>query len=241
MVFHTDDKTSDRPVAGQMSTILTALSGIFGQLALGVYYSGILVPRQLMSGDATMQRVTEIIAPNQVAIFWDAYLQGIGSLLTVIFFIRLVYLSGFGSRFSGWMVLITSSVILSIALLDVTFTVAAVNSALAKHTETLRVTFDFIAGSTEAFDYTFLFIPAPVLIISLGAVLVKSNLLPRVFGYMAIVIGFAFIIVGVISLFKTLAGFNGMAFEVVQIIQVMWVLTAAVFILIKGRRKRKAV
>jgi hypothetical protein len=139
------------------------------------------------------------IASNHVAIFWDAYLQGIGSLLSIIFFIRLAYLSGSGSRFFGWMVMTTSSVILSISLLDVTFTVAAVNSALARHSETLRVTFDFIAGSTEAFDYTFLFVPAPLLIISLGIVLINSDLLPRVMGYTAIVIGLSFIVIGLIS------------------------------------------
>jgi hypothetical protein len=53
MIAGDNSKTPVRPVASKMSTALTALSGILGQMALGVYYSGILVPRQLMSDDVT--------------------------------------------------------------------------------------------------------------------------------------------------------------------------------------------
>lgn len=212
---------------------IAALSGICGQLALGVYYSGIMVPIQTGGADVSIEQTANLIVHNQVAIFWDAYLQGLGTLLTVIYFIRLVYLSGSGGQFSGWIVIITSTVMLTIALLDVTFTVAAVNSALAKHYETLRVTFDLITGSTEAFDYTFLFIPAPLLIISLGMVLLNSKLLPRAFAYLAIVIGIAFVILGIYSLFSTLSGSTGIIFEILQLIQTFWVLASAVFVLIR--------
>jgi hypothetical protein len=228
-----------RNAPGKMSYLLTALSGICGQLALGVYYSGVLVPQQPGMGNFTAQQLMEFIAHNRIGIFWDAYLQSIGTLLSVIFFIRLVFLSGSTRRFAGWMVIITSSVILAIALLDVTFTVAAANAALAGHSDTVRVAVDFITGSTEAFDYTFLFVPAPLLIISLAAVLLASNLFPRIFGYVAIVIGIAFVVLGVFSLFNTLVGIGGIAFEIVQLIQVIWVLASAVFILIYSQKKLK--
>src|SRR5579862_8540580 len=93
----------------KMSYILTALSGICGQLALGVYYSGVLIPEQPRMGSLTTSQLMEFIAHNRVSIFWDAYMQSIGTLLSVIFFIRLVYLSGSARRFAGWMVMITSS------------------------------------------------------------------------------------------------------------------------------------
>ncbi len=223
-----------------MSYTLTAISGICGQLALGVYYSGILIPEQSGMSNFTMPKLKEFIVHYRVAIFCDAYLQAIGTLLSVIFFIGLVYLSGSGRRFAGWMVLITSSVILSIALIDVTFTVAAVNTALAGHTDTMRMAVDFITGSTEAFDYTFLFVPAPLLIISLAVVTLASKVLPGIFGYSAILIGIAFIVIGIFSLSNTLAGFGGIAFEIVQLIQVIWVLASAVFILICSQKKLKS-
>lgn len=230
----TNDNTfADSSVAkGKAALILTALSGICGQLALGLYYSGVMVPIQPVTADAGMGQLADLIVQHRVAIFWDAYLQGLGTLLTVIFFIRLVYLSRAGNLFPGWLVIITSSVMMAIALLDVTFTVATVNSALAKHPDTLRVAVDFITGSTEAFDYTFLFIPAPVLILSLGSVLLHSKLLPRVFAYLAIAIGIAFVALGIYSLFTTLSGSTGVIFEILQLIQTIWVLASAVFILL---------
>ena len=224
----------------KVSNLLTALSGICGQLALGVYYSGSLVPHQLIIDDLTTSQLVELITHNQAAIFWDAYLQGIGTLLSVIFFIRLVYLSGAGSRFSGWLVIIISSVILSISLVDVTFTVLTVTAALAGHTETMRIAIDLITGSTEAFDYTFLFVPAPMLIISLGIVLLTSKLLPRLLGYLAILIGIAFVVVGLSSLFYTLNGSLGTAFEIVQLLQLLWVIASAVFILIYGQKRLRS-
>lgn len=230
--MHLDNNTS-----WKVSNLLTALSGICGQLALGVYYSGILVPRQLITGDLTISQLSELITRNQIAIFCDAYLQGIGTLLSVIYFIRLVYLSESGSKFSGWLVFIISSVILSLSLVGVTFTVATITAALAGHTETMRIAIDLITGSTEAFDYTFLFVPAPFLIISLAIVLLTCNLLPRVFGYIAMGIGIALIAIGLSSLFNTLNGSLGIAFEVVQLFQVVWVIASAVFILIYGQKR----
>jgi hypothetical protein len=219
------------------SVILTALAGIFGQLALSVYYSGALVPGQLISANLTTQQLMENITLNRTAIFWDAYLQAIGTLLSVIYFMRLVYLSGSGRRFAGWMVIITTSVMLAIALTDVTFTVSAVTTAMAGHMETMHLSVDFITGATEAFDYTFLFVPAPLLIFSLAIVLLKSELLPGIFGYIAIGIGIAFVVVGVGSLFKTLNGSLGIAFEIVQLVQVVWVIASAVSLLSYGQKR----
>ncbi len=222
----------------KISYVLTALMGILGQIALGIYYSGALVPRELTVGNLSAAQLMEDIARNHTLIFCDAYLQGIGTLLSVIFFIKLVYLSDAGNRFSGWLVIITSAVVLTIALVDVTFTVATVTAALAGHTDTMQLATDFITGSTEAFDYTFLFVPAPLLIISLAMVILSSGFLSKMFGYIAIIIGVAFIVVGITSLFATLAGSLGVAFEIVQLTQVMWVLTSAIFVLTYRPKKQ---
>jgi hypothetical protein len=230
----------ERNSSGRISSILIAISGICGHLALAVYYSGVLVPQQRFAGDLTTLQLMENIKKSQTFILLDAYLQGVGTLFSVIFFAGLVYLSGSGSRLSGWLVLITSAVMLTISLVDVTFTVAVVTAALAGHRETMRLAIDLITGSTEAFDYAFLFVPAPLLIISLAAVLLTSRLLPHIFGYLAIGIGVAFIAIGIISLFKTLAGSLGLAFEIVQLIQVLWVLGAAIFVLIYGQKRSKS-
>ena len=211
--------------------ILAGLAGIVGQGALGVYYSGVLVPRLLITGNVTADQLGTLARQSHEAILFDAWLQGIGALGSIVFFVALVYLSNAGTKFAGWMTLIASGVVLTIALGDVTFTVAAVQAAAVGHTASAQVAFDFIAGPTEAFDYTFLFVPAPMLILSAGAVLLGSRVLPRIFGYLALLIGCAFVVVGVASLFSSLAGATGTFFEVVQVGQALWVLGAAATLL----------
>jgi hypothetical protein len=51
--------------------------------------------------------------------------------------------------------------------------VAAANAASVGHDATIAVAFDFVGGAAEAFDYAFLFVPAPALILSLGVVLLS--------------------------------------------------------------------
>jgi uncharacterized membrane protein len=96
-----------------------------------------------------------------------------------------------------------------------------------------------IAGGGEAFDYTFVFGPAPMLITSIGIVLVRSDIIPRFFGYAAITVGVMFFIAGILSIFDPGASAIIAVFEIVQLSRVIWVLTSAIFILIfrKGSRR----
>jgi len=126
---------------------------------------------------------------------------------------------------------------LAVALVDVTFMVEAANAAILGHADTTKVAFDFIAGGGEAFDYTFIFGPAPMLITSIGIVLLRSAIIPRMFGYAAIVVGVMFFIAGLLSIFYPNAGAITATFEIVQLSRVIWVLTSAIFILIFRKRK----
>ena len=128
---------------------------------------------------------------------------------------------------------------LAVALVDVTFMVEAANAAILGHTDTTKVAFDFIAGGGEAFDYTFIFGPAPMLIASIGVVLLRSDIIPRFFGYAAIAVGIMFFIAGLLSIFYPRASAITIVFEIVQLSRVIWVLSSTIFILIfrKGSRR----
>ena len=220
-------------ISNRLFKVLIALAGLIGQSCLGIYYSGALVPGQLITGNLSASQLGDLVAHHQSAIFLDAYFQGIGTLLTVIFFVGLVYSSGATSRFSGLMVIIASSIVLAAALGDITFTLEAAKAAAIKHYQTMQTAFDFVAGPSEAFDYTFLFVPAPLLSISLGIVLIRSTILPHFLGYASITIGVMFVVVGLISIFNSFIGAIPVAFEIVQLGHVMWVLASAIFILVR--------
>jgi amino acid transporter len=91
--------------------ILVALSGICGVAALGYYYS---VPFPLPPANATLALITAFVAQYRNAVLFDTWLQAVGALLTVVFFVALVYLANAGSKFSGGMTIVASALTLSI-------------------------------------------------------------------------------------------------------------------------------
>jgi hypothetical protein len=223
---------SNASVSNRSFLIPIAISGIMGECFLSIYFSGILVPKNFITALTSVTQLSDLVTKYQSEIFLDAWLMGIGSFLSVIFYVGLAYISGAIIRFSGLLTIIASAVVLAVALVDVTFMVAAANAAILGHTDTTKVAFDFIAGRGEAFDYTFIFGPAPMLITSIGFVLLRSDIIPRFFGYAAIGVGVMFFIAGLLSIFYPRASAITTVFEIVQLSRVIWLLTSAIFILI---------
>ena len=85
--------------------------------------------------------MTQLATEYRAAIFADAYLQGIGALLSLIFFTGLVYLFGAGGRFANLMTVVASTTLLGLALGDVVFTIGAVNAASLGHSISAQMTF----------------------------------------------------------------------------------------------------
>ena len=78
----------------------------------------------------------------------------------------------------------------------------------------------------SVFTYVYPIVPAPVIFLSLGTILLVSHLLPRVFGYLAFGLGVAFAVVGLVGLFTT-----SLLTIVILSLQALWVLAAAITLL----------
>lgn len=224
-------------ISNRSFLIPIAISGIVGECFLIIYFSGILVPKNFITALNSVTQLSDLVMKHQSAIFLDAWLMGTGSILSVIFYVGLVYVSGAVLRFSGLLTIIASAVVLGVSLVDVTFMVEAANAAILGHADTTKVAFDFIAGGGEAFDYTFIFGPAPMLITSIGIVLLRSDIIPRFFGYAAIAIGVMFFIAGLLSIFYPRASAITIVFEMVQLSRGIWILVLGVSILIVRKGK----
>jgi hypothetical protein len=72
-------------------------------------------------------------------------------------------------------------------------------------------------------------VPAPVIFLALGIILLGSHLLPRVLGYLAFGLGIAFAVVGFICLFT-----SSLLTIVVLSLQALWVLAAAITFLVRS-------
>ena len=81
----------------------------------------------------------------------------------------------------------------------------------------------------SVFTYVYPIVPAPVIFLALGTILVGSRLLPRVLGYLAFGLGIAFVVVGLIGLFTT-----SLLTLAILSLQALWVLAAAITLLVRS-------
>ena len=180
-------------MSARTAPFAAALCGLLGFAALGIYYS---VPFPLPPPNATLDQLIADLHGYQNTISFDAWLLATGSLLQVVFAIALVYLAGAANRFWGMFTMLAAVAILSVSLFDAAFTIAAVEAAANRHPAASLVCFDL----TNSMRHVFLM--APSLFLPLGAVLIGSRLLPRPFGYAALILGIAFEILGFASFFS---------------------------------------
>ncbi len=151
------------------------------------------------------------------------WLQGIGSLLTVLFALALVHLAGATHRFAGWATLLAGAAILLVSLVEVTFYLAAAEAAVTGDVATGAIANALI----KAVQHVFLI--APALLLPLGAVLLGSRVLPRAFAYLALALGALLQVLGLVGLFSPLQ----LVVDVLLIVQGLWFLAAAFTLLVR--------
>jgi hypothetical protein len=204
--------------------IFTALCGILGTIALMIYFSAPFWIMPLPKPDASMEKVVEFGNKYHNIILWDTWLQQFGSILSVIFVLSLVQLAGTSKRLAGRLTLLACTVILSLSLAEGTFVLGAVESGRNGHPESALTCFEL----TYVFIHIFLL--APSLFLLMGFALYGTNLLPRMFIYLAIVLGILFQILGVAGLFNTTA----LIFVIfVLMAQNIWTLAASIALLVR--------
>jgi hypothetical protein len=213
-------------MSAQLSRILIALCGILGTVLLGLYFGiGFSVGLAQLPPDATMAQVVSVATQYHSLWFLGTWLQATGSLLSVVFFIALVHRAGGTVRLAGLLTILGSAVLLSVVLIEGVFTLDLAQAAVNGHQVTSLTSFDIMTVFTHIYPVA----PAPVIFLALGTVLLGSRLLPRVFAYLALGLGIAFEIVGVVGLFTT-----PILTLVVLALQSLWVLAAAITLLVRA-------
>jgi len=168
---------------------LSGISGIAGVLLLGCSFAINNGP-PLDAGPAELLR---FIQQHSAAVLAGAWMQAVGPFLIVLFALALVHLAGAASRFSGWMTLFGAAILMTVSLIEITFYIAGLNPGPAALPS-------ISVKLISAVQHLYFFIAAPALFCPLGLILVRSRVLPRVFGYLALVLAAAFASLGVIYL-----------------------------------------
>jgi hypothetical protein len=211
----------------RLPRILTALCGILGVAALVAHFS---IPAQVPPANATVAQVTEFAKQDHATILVSAWLEGIGSLLFVLFVLAIVHLAAATTRFAGWITMLAAAVILAVSLLDVTFYIAVVQAAASGHPATAAISFDLISDLVGGDAVGHVFVIAPPLSLPLGAVILGSRILPRVFGYLAVAFGVAIVILGCAGLFSATAD---TVITFVLSAQELWIVAAAITLIVR--------
>jgi hypothetical protein len=211
-------------MSAQLSRILIALCGILGTVLLGLYFGvGFSVGLAQLPPNTTAAQVVSIGREYRNLWFLGTWLQATGSLLAVVFFLALVQRAGRTASLAGLLTIVGSAVLLAVVLVEGVFTIDLARAAVSGHPTTSLASFDIMS----VFTYVYPIVPAPVIFLALGTILLGSHVLPRVLGYLAFGPGVAFAVVGLIGLFTT-----SLLTIIVLSLQALWVLAAAITLLV---------
>jgi hypothetical protein len=200
---------------------LIAACGVAGPLILVASFRLNPAPPPGLAGAALAAWATAHVG----ALAIGGWMQGIGSALIVIFALGLVELAG-GAGFLGRLTGLAGAVILGVSLLEVAFYLAAAQ-AIAAH----DISFGLVAsGLIKATQHVFLI--APALLAPLGAAILTTRVLPRVFGWTGLAIGAVLQGLGLAGVLTPLQD----VIDVVLIVQALWFVAAGVTLGVIGDR-----
>jgi hypothetical protein len=209
----------------QSFCIFSGLSGVAGVFMIMLSFA-------INSGPPPGTTSAELIKfgqQNFAKILWGSWLQAVGPVFIVLFAFAIVHLAGATQRVAGWMTLFGATVLMMVNLIEITFYISALSpDPTIMPPISLRL--------ISAVQHLYFIVAAPALFLPLGIVLVSSTILPRVLGYLALLLATVFAAFGVIFLLDlTLPGavtaFGG--------VQAFWWLAAAINLLVRSGKISK--
>ena len=170
-------------------------------------------------------RLTAFLQQHHDTILWGAWLQAVGPALIALFALAIVFLAGATVRLAGWMTLFGAATLMTVSLVEITGYIG-----------TLQTTPATMAGTSLALIYSvqhlYFIVAAPAVWLPLGLVILGSHVLPRILGYLALVLAAVFALAGVFTLFDLTVP---PAVQMFGSVQALWWLAAAGTLLMRAR------
>ena len=202
--------------------ILSGISGICGVLLLGLSFAINNGPPR----GASDAQLLEFAQHNYASVLWGAWLQAVGPALIVLFAFSLVHMAGAEGRLSGWMTFFGATCLMTVSLIEITFYIGA----LHQHPPAMGA---MSLGMISAVQHLYFVIAAPALFLPLGIILRRSDVLPKLFGYLAIALAILFFSFGVIYMLTLTLPDPVTALAAVQ---ALWWLAAAVTLILRSHQ-----
>jgi hypothetical protein len=126
------------------------------------------------------------------------------------------------------MTLVGATILMTVSLVEITFYISALNADPAiMPTISLKL--------ISAVQHLYFIVAAPTLFLPLGIVPVSSQILPRLFGNMALILAIAFVALGIVFLLRLNLPGVVTAFAGVQVL--CWLAAAITLIIRRGKMK----
>lgn len=218
--------TSAPPASTAISTRrlarLSALAGLLGVVMISVSYRINAGPPE---ANPTAAQLMAFAATNHTQIVTGAYLQAVGTVLIIAFSLALVLLAEAASRYAGWLTFFGGLILVTTGLIETTFYLF---TASATQASTGFIGVELIHASQRLY----FIVAAPAVFLPLGVVILASRAsrpLPRVYGYLALLLGAVFVLVGIVGLYLPLQT----VIDTLGEVQGVWWLLATVTLLIR--------
>jgi hypothetical protein len=177
--------------------------------------------------NATIDQLIAFGNQYHTSILWGAWLQAVGPLLIIMFAFAIVVEARATTRLAGWMTLFGGGIFMVVSLTEVTFYISALYADNPANMG--LVSLDII----HAVQHLYFIVGAPAVFLPLGAVILGSQVLPRIFGYSSLLLGLVFAILGVVFLYSLALPSAVQDFAAVQ--TVWWVAASIALIIRSGR------
>lgn len=208
-----------------------AAAGIAGPVLLAVYFATPALVGWPYAG-ATPDRLIAFATRHALLFYAGGWLQVTGALLSVLFFLVLLQLSGARARLAGAVTITGAALLLAVVTVEAVMLEAVPIAAAAGDRATVATTF---ALSNGVFARIFPLAPAPLLFAGIGLALQSVRLLPRFFARSAHVLAGLFVLAGIAAIFGTPGLILALALSVLQAV---WIAAAAVGLALRSSSRR---
>jgi len=204
-----------------------AVSGLAGTCMIGISFAINPGPPAGASG----AQLTAFGQQHHDAILWGAWLQAVGPALIAVFALAVVVLAGATARLGGWMTLFGTATLMTVSLIEITGYIGTLQPSPA-------TMFGTSLALIHSVQHLYFIVAAPAVFLPLGLIILGSAVLPRILGYLAIVLAAGYALAGVLTLLDLTVP------AAVQIsagvVPALWWLAAAGTLLIRAREPSAA-
>jgi hypothetical protein len=127
------------------------------------------------------------------AIAWGAWLQAVGPALIAVFALAVVALAGATARLAGWMTLFGAATLMTVSLVEITGYLGTLHTSPGTMAQTSL-------ALIHSVQHLYFIVAAPAVFLPLGLVILGSHVLPRILGYLALVLAAGYALAGALTL-----------------------------------------